>query len=152
MWSRWSQRRFASACRSSDAGITGVDLYLASFGPALKSSPNSGRWSVALRAPRRVGEETQEAGRPVPEEIDPYASTPEDALTAARREVKSWRLEQLTHRKARTDMDPVTAWFGTGLGRVCGTSLSPTTKLCAWRVGGRRHWRRILWVVWAIKK
>lgn len=46
-----------------------------------------------------------------PEEFDPYAVTPEDALTAARREVKSWRLEQLTHRKARADMDPVTAWF-----------------------------------------
>ena len=35
------------------------------------------------------------------EDYDPYAATPEDALEAARREVKQWRLEQLTHRKAR---------------------------------------------------
>jgi DNA invertase Pin-like site-specific DNA recombinase len=35
------------------------------------------------------------------EEWDPYAATPEDALDAARREVKRWRLEQLTHLKAK---------------------------------------------------
>src|SRR5690606_29189095 len=45
------------------------------------------------------------------EEWDPYAVTPEDALDAARREVKRWRLEQLTHMKARADLDPLTSWF-----------------------------------------
>ena len=45
------------------------------------------------------------------EEWDPYAATPEDALDAARREVKRWRLEQLTHLKAGADLDPATAFF-----------------------------------------
>ena len=45
------------------------------------------------------------------EECDPYAVTPEDALDAARREVKRWRLEQLTHMRTRAEMDPMTAWF-----------------------------------------
>src|ERR1019366_7968167 len=46
-----------------------------------------------------------------PEEWDPYAVSPEDALNAARREVKSWRLEQLTHKRARTELDPRTSLF-----------------------------------------
>ena len=37
--------------------------------------------------------------------------TPEDALDVARREVKRWRLEQLTHLKAAADLDPATAFF-----------------------------------------
>ena len=37
--------------------------------------------------------------------------TPEDALDVARREVKRWRLEQLTHLKANVDLDPATAFF-----------------------------------------
>lgn len=73
------------------------------------------------------------------EDYDPYAATPEDALEAARREVKQWRLEQLTHRKARADLDPLTAWFALAwdafkapefpfdealrLARVCGVDL-----------------------------
>jgi putative DNA methylase len=95
-----------------DAGITGVDLYLASFGPALEKF--SEFWPLERGTPRPQAElekKRKKQAELFPEEIDPYAVTPEDALTAARREVKSWRLEQLTHRKARTDMDPVTAWF-----------------------------------------
>ena len=42
---------------------------------------------------------------------DPYAATPEDALDTARREVKRWRLERLTHLKADADLDPATAFF-----------------------------------------
>ena len=42
---------------------------------------------------------------------DPYEVTPEDALDAARREVKRWRLTQLTHVKADDDLDPLTAFF-----------------------------------------
>jgi putative DNA methylase len=45
------------------------------------------------------------------EEWDPYAVTPEDALDAARREVKRWRLEQLTHSKIREELDLATSWF-----------------------------------------
>jgi putative DNA methylase len=95
-----------------DAGISGVDLYLASFGPALEKF--SEFWPLERGTPRPQDELAKKRKRQAelfPEEIDPYAVTPEDALTAARREVKNWRLEQLTHRKARTDMDPVTAWF-----------------------------------------
>jgi hypothetical protein len=95
-----------------DAGITGVDLYLASFGPALEKF--SEFWPLERGEPRPQAELEKKRKKQAdlfPEEIDPHAVTPEDALMAARREVKSWRLEQLTHRKARTDMDPVTAWF-----------------------------------------
>jgi adenine-specific DNA methylase len=95
-----------------DAGITGVDLYLASFGPALEKF--SEFWPLERGTPRpqvELEKKRKKQAELFPEEIDPYAVTPEDALTAARREVKNWRLEQLTHRKARTDMDPVTAWF-----------------------------------------
>jgi len=45
------------------------------------------------------------------EEWDPYAVTPEDALNAARREVKKWRLEQLTRAKAKVELDALTSWF-----------------------------------------
>ena len=95
-----------------DAGIAGVDLYLASFGPALEKF--SEFWPLERGTPRPQAELEKKRKKQADlfsEEIDPYAVTPEDALTAARREVKNWRLEQLTHRKARTDMDPVTAWF-----------------------------------------
>jgi len=32
-------------------------------------------------------------------------------LDASRREVKRWRLEQLTHSKIREELDPATSWF-----------------------------------------
>jgi putative DNA methylase len=95
-----------------DAGISGVDLYLASFGPALEKF--SEFWPLERGTPRpqaEIAKKRKKQGELFPEEVDPYAVMPEDALTAARREVKNWRLEQLTHRKARTDMDFVTAWF-----------------------------------------
>ena len=44
-------------------------------------------------------------------ERDPYAVSPEDVLDTARREVKRWRLEQLTQRRADADLDPATAFF-----------------------------------------
>ena len=70
---------------------------------------------------------------------DPYAVTPEDALDAARSEVKRWRLEQLSQLAAREGLDPLTSWFvlawdafasavfpydeALRLARVCGVSL-----------------------------
>ncbi len=94
-----------------EAGITGVDLYLASFGPALEKF--SEYWPLQRGTPRPEEEAKKRKKQAAlfEEEVDPYAVTPEDALTAARREVKQWRLEQLTHKKSLADMDPITAWF-----------------------------------------
>ena len=94
-----------------EAGIGGVDLYLASFGPALEEF--SRHWPLRRGTPREMPEERRRRRQQVlfEEEWDPYAATPEDALDAARREVKRWRLEQLTHLKADADLDPATAFF-----------------------------------------
>lgn len=92
------------------AGIRGVDLYLASFGPALEEF--SRHWPLKRGTPNPLPPSRKRAQQDLfPEEWDPYAVTPEDALNAARREVKSWRLEQLTHKRARTELDPRTSWF-----------------------------------------
>ena len=93
------------------AGIAGVDLYLASFGPALEEF--SRHWPLKRGTPREIPEERRRRRQQIlfEEEWDPYAATPEDALDAARREVKRWRLEQLTHLKANADLDPATAFF-----------------------------------------
>ena len=93
------------------AGITGVDLYLASFGPALEEF--SRHWPLKRGSPREVPKERRRRVQQelFEEEWDPYAATPEDALDVARREVKRWRLEQLTHLKANADLDPATAFF-----------------------------------------
>ena len=93
-----------------DAGIAGVDLYLASFGPALEEF--SRHWPLRRGTPRGIPEERRRRRQELfDEEWDPYAATPEDALDAARREVKRWRLEKLTYLKADADLDPSTAFF-----------------------------------------
>lgn len=94
-----------------EAGIEGVDLYLACFGPALEEF--SRHWPLKRGTPRAKPEQLRRRRQAelFEEEWDPYAVTPEDALDAARREVKNWRLEQLTHMKANTEFDPLTAWF-----------------------------------------
>ena len=94
-----------------EAGITGVDLYLASFGPALEEF--SRHWPLRRGTPREKPLERRRRRQQVlfEEAWDPYAVTPEDALDAARREVKRWRLAQLTHVKADDDLDPTTAFF-----------------------------------------
>jgi putative DNA methylase len=92
------------------AGIRGVDLYLASFGPALEEF--SKHWPLIRGTPNPLPPSRTRVQKELfPEEWDPYAVSPEDALNAARREVKSWRLEQLTHKRARTELDPRTSWF-----------------------------------------
>ena len=108
--------RIANAVRTrvrefQEAGIAGVDLYLASFGPALEEF--SRHWPLKRGTPREIPEERRRRRQQVlfEEEWDPYAATPEDALDTARREVKRWRLEQLTHLKANADLDPATAFF-----------------------------------------
>jgi hypothetical protein len=93
------------------AGIGGVDLYLASFGPALEEF--SRHWPLKRGTPRPepVAKKRRKQAELFEEEFDPFAVTPEDALDAARREVKTWRLNQLTHLRGRADLDPITSWF-----------------------------------------
>ncbi len=88
------------------AGISGVDLYLASFGPALEEF--SRHWPLRRGTPRPKPRGRKKS---IGEGSDPYVATPEDALGAARREVKRWRLEQLVHLKASADLDSTTAFF-----------------------------------------
>lgn len=93
------------------SGIAGVDLYLASFGPALEEF--SRHWPLKRGMPRPKPEAVRRRKQAAlfEEEFDPYAVTPEDALDAARREVKRWRLEQFTHMRANMEVDPPTSWF-----------------------------------------
>jgi adenine-specific DNA methylase len=96
-------------------GIRGVDLYLSCFGPALEEF--SLHWPIKRGQPKPVEEKTKKRGRAqlTLEEIlgedDPYAVSPEDALDAARREVKAWRMEKLTSGSRRAQLDPLTEWF-----------------------------------------
>ncbi len=92
------------------SGIRGVDLYLASFGPALQKF--SEFWPLTRGTPKPRPASRRAAQKELwEEEWDPYAVSPEDALDAARREVKRWRLEQLTHKRASTELDARTSWF-----------------------------------------
>lgn len=93
------------------AGIGGVDLYLACFGPALEEF--SRHWPLKRGTPRPTPEakKRQRQTALFEEEYDPYAVTPEDALDAARREVKQWRLEQLARKSAPGALDPMSSFF-----------------------------------------
>ena len=91
------------------AGISGVDLFLAAFGPALEEF--SRHWPLRRGEPRDRPQERRRQQTLLEEPWDPYAVSPEDALDVARREVKRWRLERLTHLKANADLDPATAFF-----------------------------------------
>ena len=101
-----------------DAGIRGVDLYLSCFGPALEEF--SRHWPVRRGTPRPQPEakRRQRQADLFEEAWDPYLATPEDALDAARREVKRWRMESLTHMQRQAELDPLTEWFV--LGRLSG--------------------------------
>ncbi|QRM31083.1 DUF1156 domain-containing protein [Microvirga sp. VF16] len=101
----------ARVAEFQQSGISGVDLYLASFGPALEEF--SRHWPLKRGTPRPQPEalRRRKQAEMFEEAFDPYAVTPEDALEAARREVKRWRLEQLTHMKASAELDSLTSWF-----------------------------------------
>jgi hypothetical protein len=77
------------------AGIEGVDLYLATYGPVL--GVLSRHWPILSE------EVDRETGEPVRLE-------PEQALSIARREVFALRKEQLLHGRPTT-WDPVTEWY-----------------------------------------
>ena len=97
------------------AGIRGVDLYLSCFGPALEEF--SRHWPVRRGQPKPMDDKPRggrRRGRITPDESadrDPYAVTPDDALDAARREVKAWRMETLTSSQRRGALDPLSEWF-----------------------------------------
>ncbi len=142
------------------AGIRGVDLYLASFGPALEVL--SRQWPVQRVTPRpapiiaKRAKRRQLAAEEPPG--DPYAVTPEDALDAARAEVKRWRLEQLSRLAARDGLDPLASWFvlawdafaaavfpydeALRLAHVCGVSLDDDVVK---RVAGKKGDYLTLW-------
>ena len=88
------------------AGITGVDLYLASFGPALEEF--SRHWPLKRGTPRPepLAKKRRKQAEMFEEAFDPFAVTPEDASDAARREVKTWRLNQLTHMRVGLTLIP----------------------------------------------
>lgn len=93
-------------------GIRGVDLYLSCFGPALEAFSQA--WPLKRGSPRQDVEQTRRRKRQsemFEEEYDPYAVTPEDALEVARREVKEWRLHQLTHVQRNVELDNLASWF-----------------------------------------
>ncbi len=107
--------RVAAAVRQrmdefSGAGIGGVDLFLASFGPALEEF--SRHWPLKRGTPREMpaARRRRRQAELFEEAWDPYAATPEDALDAARREVQRWRLRQIAHPKSNADLDPATAF------------------------------------------
>jgi putative DNA methylase len=91
-------------------GIKGVDLYLSCFGPALQEL--SQHWPLTRGTPK-TQPKTKQTNKEtsLSDEFDPYAVTPEDALLAARREVKQWRMEQLLGTKRQTNLDSITEWF-----------------------------------------
>lgn len=112
--------RLAAAVRQritsfQEGGIRGVDLYLSCYGPALEEF--SRHWPIKRGQPRPIEERTKKRGRAqltledLLAEDDPYAVTPEDALDAARRVVKAWKMEQLTSAERRSRLDPLTEWF-----------------------------------------
>jgi adenine-specific DNA methylase len=112
--------RLAAAVRQriaafQEGGIRGVDLYLSCYGPVLEEF--SRHWPIKRGQPKPIEENPRKRGRSKPtledllEQDDPYAVSPEDALDAARREVKAWRMEKLTSGSRRAQLDPLTEWF-----------------------------------------
>lgn len=93
------------------AGLRGVDLYLACFGPALEVF--SRHWPVrrGRPAPQPVQRRRRRQAELFEEAFDPYRATPEDALLVARREVKAWRLRQLLRTRRVEGLDPLAEWL-----------------------------------------
>lgn len=93
-------------------GIKGVDLYLSCFGPALEVFSQA--WPLVRGTPRQDVEQAKRKRRQAEifeEAYDPFEVTPEDALVAARAEVKKWRLSQLSHVQRNAELDNLTSWF-----------------------------------------
>jgi len=120
------------------ASIRG-DLYLSCFGPALEEF--SRHWPVRRGQLRPMDQMPRWRRRTTPDESadhDPYAVTPDDALDAARREVKAWPMETLTLGKRRARWIPSRSglcWPGMPSRRPD----SPVTRPCV-RPGKGRRW------------
>jgi adenine-specific DNA methylase len=140
-------------------GIRGVDLYLSCFGPALEAFSQA--WPLQRGSPRQDVEQTRRRKRQsemFDEAYDPYAVTPEDALEVARREVKEWRLHQLTHVQRNVELDKLTSWFvlawdafeapifpydeANRLAKVCGVDLERDV---VGRLAGKKAADLVLW-------
>lgn len=92
------------------AGISGIDLYLACFGPALEVF--SRHWPVKRGSPRPAPVVKRNTQKSLLEpEFDPYATTPEDVLQTARAAVKTWILQQILNVQRQTSLDPLLEWF-----------------------------------------
>ncbi|GIU73300.1 MAG: DNA methylase [Bryobacteraceae bacterium] len=89
-----------------EAGLAGIDLYLACFGPALEIF--SRHWPLTRGTARQQPKGYQ---NDLYGPWDPYRVTPEDALEAARREVKQWRMEQLATVRRQHHLDALTEWY-----------------------------------------
>ena len=88
------------------AGIGGIDLYLACFGPALQVFTEA--WPLVRG---RARAEPKKKQHDLFGPFDPYSVRPEDALDAARIEVKRWRMEQLATVKRQHHLDALTEWY-----------------------------------------
>lgn len=141
------------------SGIRGVDLYLSCFGPALEEF--SKYWPLKRGTPRQEVEQARRRKRQselLLEEYDPYAVSPEDALEVARREVKEWRLRQLTRVRRNVELDNLTSWFvlawdafeapvfpydeANRLAKVCGIDLDRDV---VGRLAGKKGSDLVLW-------
>lgn len=92
------------------AGISGIDLYLACFGPALEVF--SRHWPVRRGSPRPAPVVKRNTQKSLLEpDFDPYATTPEDVLQTARAAVKTWSLQQILNVQRQTSLDPLLEWF-----------------------------------------
>lgn len=92
------------------AGISGIDLYLACFGPALEVF--SRHWPVRRGSPRPAPAVKRNTQKSLLEPaFDPYATTPEDVLQTARAAVKTWILQQILNVQRQTSLDPLLEWF-----------------------------------------
>ena len=90
-------------------GLSPVDQYLASFGPALQVISEHWGTERAMANP----------GRP----NDEFAVTPTDALEVARREVIAYRTREISERWADSPVDPITRFYilaqdGTGASTI----------------------------------
>jgi putative DNA methylase len=92
-----------------ESGIVGVDLYLSCFGPALEEFAK--HWPLQRGNPKDNPARRQRQQTLLEDKFDPYEVTPEDALDAARKEVKQWRMQQLIRTNRQTNLDPLTEWF-----------------------------------------
>ena len=92
------------------AGISGIDLYLACFGPALEVF--SRHWPVRRGSPRPAPAVKRNTQKSLLEPyFDPYATTPEDVLQTTRVAVKTWILQQILNVQRQTSLDPLLEWF-----------------------------------------